>query len=135
MFKHRSGWLSSRAISCLPALTGQLGIAGGGLGPRHRASVHGEAFADITGSHDRLPGDYIPSHMTEVGTALRDGRIDVALLLGTNVLASYADSVGLAEGLANVGLIVAHDLFPNATIRRFADVVLPGTSWLPLTST
>jgi anaerobic selenocysteine-containing dehydrogenase len=130
MFKHRGGWLSSRAISCLPALTGQLGIPGGGLGPRHRASVHGEGFADITGTHDRPPGDYIPSHMTEVGTALRDGRIDVALLLGTNVLASYADSGGLAEGLARVGLIVAHDLFPNATIRRFADVVLPGTSWL-----
>src|SRR5262249_48943461 len=42
MFKHRGGWQASRAVACLPALTGQYGIAGGGLGPRHRGGTHGE---------------------------------------------------------------------------------------------
>lgn len=130
MFKHRGGWQASRAIGCLPALTGQLGIPGGGLGPRHRASIRGENFADITGQHQRPPGDYIPSHMPSMTAALHDGRIDVLLLLGTNMLSSFADGEGLVEGLARVGLIVAHDLFSNATIRRVADLVLPGTSWL-----
>ncbi len=130
MFKHKTGWLASRAIACLPALTGQLGIAGGGLGPRHRNSIHGEAYADVTGLHERPPGDYIPSHMTEMARALREGRIDVLLLPGTNILASFADSDGIAEAIDQVGLIVCHDLFANATIRRYADFVLPGTSWL-----
>jgi anaerobic selenocysteine-containing dehydrogenase len=130
MFKHRAGWLASRAISCLPALTGQLGIPGGGLGPRHRSNIHGEVYADISGIRERPPGDYIPSHMPEMTRAFQEGRIDVLLLLGTNILASFADSEGMAAGLERIGLIVAHDLFSNATIRRYADIVLPGTSWL-----
>lgn len=130
MFKHRTGWLASRAISCLPALTGQLGIPGGGFGPRHRATVHGEGFTDLSGHQARPPGDYIPSHMPEMARAFREGRIDVLLLFGTNMLASFADTEGTAAGLEQVGLIVAQDLFDNETTRRHADIVLPGTSWL-----
>ena len=37
MYKHRHGWQPGRAIATLPALTGQLGMAGGGFGPRHRS--------------------------------------------------------------------------------------------------
>ncbi len=130
MFKHRTGWLASRAISCLPALTGQLGIPGGGLGPRHRASIHGEGFADLSALPERPPGDYVPSHMPAIADAFREGRLDVLLLFGTNMLSSFADTEGTAAGLDRIGLIVAHDLFSNATIRRHADIVLPGTSWL-----
>jgi anaerobic selenocysteine-containing dehydrogenase len=36
----------------------------------------------------------------------------------------------VGEGLARADLVVSHDLFLNDTARRFADVVLPGTSWL-----
>jgi len=32
--------------------------------------------------------------------------------------------------LARVGLVVAYDVFANDTIRRVADIVLPGTVWL-----
>ncbi len=130
MFKHRAGWLVSRAVSCLPALTGQLGVRGGGLGPRHRSNIHGEDYADIGAPHDRPPGNYIPSHMPAMIGALREGRVNVLLVPGTNMLSSFADSDAVAEGLGRVGLIVGHDLFFSETIRRFADIVLPGTSWL-----
>jgi anaerobic selenocysteine-containing dehydrogenase len=130
MFKHRGGWQASRAISCLPALTGQYGIAGGGLGPRHRGGTHGEGPADITAARQRPPGDYIPSHMPSMSRAMQDGRIDLLLLLGTNSLSSFADSDGLAAGLDRVGTVVCHDLFHTETTRRYADLVLPGTSWL-----
>ena len=46
------------------------------------------------------------------------------------MLSSYADAERVAEGLARADLVVSHDLFWNDTARRFADVVLPGTSWL-----
>ncbi|MCC7371811.1 MAG: molybdopterin-dependent oxidoreductase [Chloroflexi bacterium] len=130
IFKHRGGWQVSRAISCLPALTGQYGIPGGGLGPRHRGGTHGEGPADITMPHLRPPGEYIPSHMPSMARAMREGKIDVLLLLGTNVLSSFADSDGMAEAIDRVGLVVSHDLFHTETTRRLADIVLPGTSWL-----
>jgi anaerobic selenocysteine-containing dehydrogenase len=130
MFKHRGGWQASRAISCLPAITGQYGISGGGLGPRHRGGTHGEGPADITAARQRPPGDYIPSHMPSMTRAMQAGRIDVLLLLGTNSLSSFADTVGLEAGLDRVGMVVSHDLFHTETTRRYSDIVLPGTSWL-----
>jgi anaerobic selenocysteine-containing dehydrogenase len=48
MHKGANGWQGARAVTCLPALTGNLGIAGGGLGPRHGSSSHGQALRDIT---------------------------------------------------------------------------------------
>ncbi|HTO96544.1 MAG TPA: molybdopterin-dependent oxidoreductase, partial [Myxococcales bacterium] len=45
MYKGAAGWQGARAVSCLPALTGNLGVPGGGLGPRHGASSHGQAFS------------------------------------------------------------------------------------------
>jgi anaerobic selenocysteine-containing dehydrogenase len=52
------------------------------------------------------------------------------LLLGTNMLSSYADAGRVAEALGRMDLVVAYDLFFSDTARRVADVVLPGTAWL-----
>jgi anaerobic selenocysteine-containing dehydrogenase len=52
------------------------------------------------------------------------------LLLGTDMLSSFADATRVAAGLARTDLVVAYDLFLNDTARRFADVVLPATAWL-----
>jgi len=130
MFKHQSGWEASRAIACLPALTGQLGIAGGGLGPRHRAFTHADGYADLQAADKRPPGNYIPNHMPSIAAALAEGRIDVLLLLGTNMLSSFSDAGSIEKSMSKVGLIVAYDIFMNETIRRAADIVLPGTIWL-----
>ena len=48
MFKGANGWHSARAVACLPALTGNLGIPGGGLGPRHGSTSHGQSLTGIT---------------------------------------------------------------------------------------
>jgi anaerobic selenocysteine-containing dehydrogenase len=130
MFKHVSGWEPGRAIACLPALTGQLGIPGGGLGPRHRAFTHADGLADLQAIERRPPGDYIPNHMASIAEALAAGRIDVFFLLGTNMLSSFSDTATLEQSLARVGLVVAYDIFMNETIRRNVDLVLPGTIWL-----
>jgi len=130
MHKGANGWHSARAIGCLPALTGNLGIAGGGLGPRHGASTHGQALADIAALDRRPPGDYIPSQMPRITESLLERRVRALLLFGTDMLSSFADAERVAEGLARTDLVVSHDLFMNDTARRFADVVLPGTSWL-----
>ncbi|MBV9228040.1 MAG: molybdopterin-dependent oxidoreductase [Chloroflexi bacterium] len=130
MFKHQSGWEASRAIACLPALTGQLGVAGGGLGPRHRAFVHADGLADLQAIERRPPGNYIPNHMASIAEALSAGHIDVLFLLGTNMLSSFSDTNALEKSFERVGLVVAYDIFMNETIRRTADLILPGTIWL-----
>ncbi len=131
MHKGANGWLAARAISCLPALTGNVGIPGAGFGPRHGATAHGQALNnDLLAHHRRPPGRYIPSQMTRVTEALRDAEVRVLLLFGTNMLSSYADADSLAAGLARAEMVVSHDLFLNDTARRFADVVLPATAWL-----
>lgn len=130
MYKHRHGWQASRAIATLPALTGQLGIAGGGLGPRHRGFPHGDTYADLAAADQRPPGRYVPSHMPSIAQCIADNGLDVLILLGTNLLSSFSDAGAIERDLDKVGLVVAYDLFANETVRRAADVVLPGTAWL-----
>ncbi len=131
MHKGSNGWQGARAIGCLPALTGNVGVPGGGFGPRHGSATHGQALNnDLLALERRPPGRYIPNQMPRITEALRDGDVRVLLLFGTDMLSSYADAGGLADGLARTDLVVSYDLFMNDTARRFADVVLPGTAWL-----
>jgi anaerobic selenocysteine-containing dehydrogenase len=130
MYKHRRGWEPGRAIATLPALTGQLGMAGGGLGPRHRSFPTGDHFADLTAVDLRPMGPWVPSHMPSIARLIKDGRLDVLLTAGTDMLNSFSDSAAIERDLERVGLIVAYDIFANDTIRRVADIVLPGTVWL-----
>jgi anaerobic selenocysteine-containing dehydrogenase len=130
MHKGSNGWQAGRAIACLPALTGNLSIPGGGFGPRHGSSSHGQALANIAAEESRPPGTYIPNQMPRITEALQAGRVQVLLLFGTNMLSSYADANAVAAGLERTNLVVSHDLFMNDTARRYADVILPGTAWL-----
>jgi len=130
MYKHRHGWQPGRAIATLPALTGQLGLAGGGFGPRHRAFPTGDHLADLTALDRRPAGAWVPSHMPSIARLIKGGSLDVLLTAGTDMLNSFADAGAIERDLERVGLIVAYDIFANDTIRRVADIVLPGTVWL-----
>lgn len=130
MHKGANGWQAGRAIACLPGLTGNVGIAGGGFGPRHGSAAHGRGLGSIIGPRRRTPGTVIPNQMSAVTAALRQGRMQTLLLMGTNMLSSFADTADVEAGLQRTPLIVSYDLFLNDTARRFADVVLPGTAWL-----
>ncbi|HET7264603.1 MAG TPA: molybdopterin-dependent oxidoreductase [bacterium] len=130
MHKGANGWQGGRAVACLPALTGSLGRPGTGFGPRHGSSAHGQALASVAAADRRPPGRYIPNQMPRVTEALTGGRIQVLCLFGTDMLSSFADAGRVARGFERTGLIVSHDLFMNDTARRFADIVLPATSWL-----
>ncbi|HWZ72716.1 MAG TPA: molybdopterin-dependent oxidoreductase [Casimicrobiaceae bacterium] len=130
MHKGANGWQAGRAIACLPALTGNVGIAGGGFGPRHGSAAHGRGLGSIIEPGRRAPGTIVPNQMSAVTAALREGRIQTLLLMGTNMLSSFADVAEVELGLQRTNLVVSYDLFLNDTARRFADVVLPGTAWL-----
>jgi anaerobic selenocysteine-containing dehydrogenase len=130
MHKGSNGWQGGRAVGCLPALTGNLGIPGGGFGPRHGAATQGQGLSSIIAMDRRPPGRYVPNQMAAVTQSLLDGAVRVLLLFGTDMLSSFAETNRVAEGLARQELVVSHDLFLNETAARFADVVLPATCWL-----
>jgi len=130
MHKGAGGWLGARAVGCLPALTGNLGLAGGGLGPRHGAATYGQGLASIAALERRPLGEWVPNQMSRMTEALADGRVRVLLLFGTDMLSSFANASQLAEALARLELVVSYDLFMHETARRYADVVLPATTWL-----
>ncbi|WP_143309996.1 molybdopterin-containing oxidoreductase family protein, partial [Candidatus Entotheonella palauensis] len=130
LHKGANSWLASRAIACLPALTGHLSVPGGGFGPRHGSNSHGQVLNNIAADDRRRPGTYIPSQMSEMLDALNDGRVQMMMLFGTNMMSSFADAERLASGLAKCDLVVSYDIFMNDTARRFADMVLPSTAWL-----
>jgi anaerobic selenocysteine-containing dehydrogenase len=131
MHKGANGWQGGRAVGCLPALVGQLGVPGGGFGPRHGAASHGQGLDhSILATERRPPGADIPNQMPRITEAMLDRRVRVMLLLGTDMLSSYPDAEAVAAGLARQDLVVSYDLFLNDTARRHADVVLPATAWL-----
>jgi anaerobic selenocysteine-containing dehydrogenase len=72
----------------------------------------------------------MPNQMAAIIEALQAGRVATLLLLGSNMLSSFADANVVASGLGHTGLVVAFDLFMNDTARQYADVVLPATCWL-----
>ncbi len=130
MHKGNNGWQAGRAIACLPGLTGNVGVAGSGFGPRHGSAAHGKGLADITDSARCAPTTPIPRQMAALISALQGGDIHNLLLMGANIISSFSDSQALADGLAQTRLVVSYDLFLNDSARRFADVVLPSTAWL-----
>jgi anaerobic selenocysteine-containing dehydrogenase len=129
MYKGAGGWQGSRAVSCLPALTGNLGVPGGGLGPRHGASAHGQAFTSIAARERRPPGDVVPDQMPRITEAIEERRVRVLLLFGTDMVSSFADAGRAAAALGNLDLLTSYDLFLNDTAGH-ADLFLPATSWL-----
>ncbi len=130
LHKGANTWQAARAISCLPALTGDFGQPGGGIGPRHGGRSHGAAFNDLSAVDRRLTGDYIPNQMEAIVEALERGAVKVFVLIGSNVLSSFPDTNRLRAALGKADLVVAYDIFANQTIREAADIVLPGTIWL-----
>jgi anaerobic selenocysteine-containing dehydrogenase len=77
MHKGANGWHAARAISCLPALTGDFGLPGGGLGARHGAQSAG--LRNLSAPERRPPGSYIPNQMPDMTEALSSGRLKVLL--------------------------------------------------------
>lgn len=130
MHKGVGGWQAGRAIACLPALTGNIGIPGGGFGPRHGSAAHGRGLASIAEPERRRQAPPVPNQMSAITAALQAGRIRTLFLMGTNMLSSYAEAGAVAAGLEKTALVVSYDLFLNDTARRHADIVLPGTAWL-----
>ncbi|MFC4303252.1 molybdopterin-containing oxidoreductase family protein [Cohnella boryungensis] len=126
---HDNGGMAVRAIACLPALTGQWGIPGGGAikGNGYYSSVN----ADKLERPDLLPDPNVRSiNMNRLGEALlqADPPVDVLFVYNSNPAVVAPDQNQVRQGLMRDDLFtVVHDLFLTDTCL-YADIVLPATS-------
>jgi hypothetical protein len=105
MHKGSNGWQGARAIGCLPALTGNVGVPGGGFGPRHGSATHGQALNnDIYNQRVEM---HTCAHVTgdiPPGTVwMRDGWLGLNTLTdGAAVIPDEAvDTFGFSGGQAS----------------------------------
>jgi len=133
-----------RAISLLPAITGNVDVPGGwvfgmhGLGrfpsliehvsPQAAAKRLGaDRFKLLGGEGADLPAAHIPTLLQ----AMREGKpypVKAFLVFGNNTLTTYANSALVHESLMKLDFMVCADLFMTPT-AELADIVLPAASW------
>ncbi len=133
-----------RALSMLPALTGNVDVPGGwvfgmhGIGrfpslienltPEANAKRLGaDRFKLLGGEGADLPSAHIPTLLQ----AMREGipyPVKAFLVFGNNTLTTYANSTLVYESLMKLDFMVCADLFMTPT-AELADIVLPAAAW------
>lgn len=131
--RHTNGGQTVRTLACLPALTGQYGLPGGGLMYSTSDWLKWDRQA-ITHSNDPLcPPAPRTLNMNRLGAILTgeaDPPISSLFVYNANPVASSPNAGKIVEGLKRSDLFtVVHDLFETDT-ARYADILLPATSQL-----
>ncbi|WP_028610778.1 molybdopterin-containing oxidoreductase family protein [Paenibacillus harenae] len=126
---HDNGGMAVRTISCLPALTGQWNVRGGG-------AMKGNGWYARLNARKLVRPDLMPDtnvrtvSMNQLGDALNDLTPPVKMLFvyNSNPAIVAPDQNRVRQGLMRRDLFtVAHDLFLTDTCK-YADIVLPATS-------
>ena len=130
--RNLNGGQSVRALACLPALTGQYGVRGGGLAYSASDTLSLDEYA-VAGA-EGCPPPAREINMNRLGAALTGEAIDPPVMslyvFGANPAAMAPNAGLVAEGLRREDLFtVVHEQFMTDT-ARLADIVLPATTQL-----
>lgn len=131
--RHTNGGQTVRTLACLPAVTGQYGVAGGGLMYSTSDWVRWDREI-LAHAHDpACPPVARSINMNRLGVALTgeaDPPIYSLFVYNANPVASTPNSDKIVQGLLREDLFtVVHELFETDT-ARYADLILPATSQL-----
>ena len=131
--RHTNGGQTVRTLACLPALTGQYGLPGGGLMYSTSDWLKWDKAA-VTHSNDpACPPESRTLNMNRLGSILTgEANPPIASLFvyNANPVASSPNAGKIVEGLMRADLFtVVHELFETDT-ARYADILLPATSQL-----
>ncbi|WP_276355224.1 molybdopterin-containing oxidoreductase family protein [Cohnella caldifontis] len=127
---HDNGGMAVRTIACLPALTGQWRVRGGGAikGNGYYTSVNAMRLERPDLLADKSTRTV---NMNQLGNALLDLReppVKLLFVYNSNPAVVAPDSGRVRKGLLREDLFtVVHDLFLTDTCK-YADLVLPATS-------
>ncbi|HEX5688938.1 MAG TPA: molybdopterin oxidoreductase family protein [Roseiflexaceae bacterium] len=130
--RHGNGGQTFRALCCLPAVVGQYGVRGGGLGYSTSGYVRWDAEAVGHAAECVPPPRTI--NMNRLGAALlgeaSDPPIMSLFVFGANPVASSPNAGLTVKGLQRDDLFtVVHEQFLTDT-AQYADIVLPATTQL-----
>jgi anaerobic selenocysteine-containing dehydrogenase len=130
--RHANGGQTARALSCLPAIVGQVGVRGGGLFYSTGGYARWDAEAVGHASECAPPPRVV--NMLRLGAALTgevsDPPVMALYVYNANPATSTPNSQRVREGLRREDLFtVVHELFMTDT-ASFADIVLPATTQL-----
>ncbi|HEV2583434.1 MAG TPA: molybdopterin oxidoreductase family protein [Ktedonobacteraceae bacterium] len=131
--RHTNGGQTVRTLACLPAITGQYGLLGGGLMYSTSDWLKWDGLA-VTHLHEpTCPPASRTLNMNRLGailTAEADPPIYSLYVYNANPVASSPNAGKIVEGLMREDLFtVVHELFETDT-ARYADILLPATSQL-----
>ncbi len=133
-----------RALSLIPALTGNIDVPGGwifgmkgagrfpslieNLDPEVEKKRLGyDRFKMLCGEGADLPACHIPS-LVDAMLYGEPYRVRAFLVFGNNTLTTYANTKHVYEALLKLYYMVCADLFMTPT-AELADIVLPAASW------
>lgn len=126
---HDNGGMIVRTISCLPALTGQWGLRGGGAMKGN--SWYSRLNAEKLERPDIMPDPNVRTiNMNQLGDALLNTASPVKMLFvyNSNPAVVAPDQNRVREGLLREDLFtITHDLFLTDTCK-YSDIVLPATT-------
>ncbi|MGH2530776.1 MAG: molybdopterin-containing oxidoreductase family protein [Thermomicrobiales bacterium] len=133
--RHGNGGQTVRALCCLPAVTGQIGVKGGGL--FYSTSGYVAWDEDALGHRAECPPAPRIVNMNRLGAALAgevaDPPIMSLFVFGANPVTSTPNAGLIVRGLLRDDLFtVVHEQFMTDT-ARYADIVLPATTQLEQT--
>src|ERR1700730_10275881 len=131
--RHTNGGQTVRVLTCLPALTGQYGLPGGGLMYSTSDWLQWDAEAVSHAHNPACPPPPRTLNMNRLGAVLTgeaDPPVYSLYVYNANPVASAPNAGKIVEGLMRDDLFtVAHELFETDT-ARYADILLPATSQL-----
>jgi anaerobic selenocysteine-containing dehydrogenase len=133
--RHGNGGQTVRALCCLPAVVGQIGVRGGGL--YYSQSGHVPWNEEAVGHASACPPTPRVINMNRLGAALtgeaQDPPIMALYVFNANPVTSTPNAGLIVQGLLRDNLFtVVHEQFLTDT-ARYADIVLPATTQLEQT--
>lgn len=131
--RHTNGGQTVRTLACLPALTGQYGLPGGGLMYSTSDWLKWDKAAVAHNNDPACPPEPRTLNMNRLGSILTgeaNPPITSLFVYNANPVASSPNAGKIVEGLMRTDLFtVVHELFETDT-ARYADILLPATSQL-----
>lgn len=131
--RHTNGGQTVRTLACLPALTGQYGLLGGGLMYSTSDWLQWDGEAVSHAYDPACPPPPRSLNMNRLGAILTgeaDPPIYSLFIYNANPVASAPNAGRIIAGLMRDDLFtIVHELFETDT-ARYADIILPATSQL-----
>jgi predicted molibdopterin-dependent oxidoreductase YjgC len=120
----------------LNALRGQNNVQGlndSGANPAYLPGYQAVDDPEVRRKFSEAWGVEVPEtpgyRLDQIVSGLHDGRVRALYLVGENPAQTEPNAHHVEEGLAGCEFVVSQDIFLNDSTRRYADVVLPASSF------